>query len=68
VANPFENESIDYLVLVNHDEAYSIWPAFRELPEGWTVVGPKGERQPCLDWIESNWTDMRPGSLRSPRT
>jgi uncharacterized protein YbdZ (MbtH family) len=63
VVNPFEDESAAYLVLVNHEGQYSLWPAFREQPEGWTAVGPTGGRQHCLDWIESHWTDMRPKSL-----
>jgi uncharacterized protein YbdZ (MbtH family) len=65
MANPFESEGMDYLVLANLEEMYSIWPAVREIPEGWTAVGPKGERQFCLDWIDSHWTDMRPKSLKN---
>jgi uncharacterized protein YbdZ (MbtH family) len=26
-------------------------------------VGPKGKKKECLDWVEQNWTDMRPKSL-----
>ena len=63
MTNPFENENGEYLVLVNHEGQYSLWPDFREVPAGWTAVGPKGQRQVCLDWIEANWTDMRPKSL-----
>jgi uncharacterized protein YbdZ (MbtH family) len=64
MTNPFESEDADYLVLVNQEEQYSLWPAFREVPNGWTITGPRGKRQECLDWIEKNWTDMRPKSLR----
>jgi len=63
MTNPFENENGEYLVLVNHEGQYSLWPDFRDVPAGWTPVGPKGKRQICLDWIEENWTDMRPKSL-----
>ena len=63
MTNPFENENDEYLVLVNHEEQYSLWPAFREVPAGWKTVGPNGKRKECLDWIEANWTDMRPKSL-----
>src|SRR5262249_11446257 len=61
--NPFENEDGEYLVLVNHEGQHSLWPSFREIPAGWTATGPRGARQECLDWIEANWTDMRPKSL-----
>jgi MbtH protein len=63
MTNPFENDDGKYLVLVNHENQYSLWPAFREIPEGWTPVGPSGKRQDCLNWIDANWTDMRPKSL-----
>jgi MbtH protein len=63
MTNPFENPDGEYRVLVNDDRQYSLWPAFREVPAGWTMVGPMGKRQECLDWIEANWTDMRPRSL-----
>ena len=63
MTNPFEDENGEYLVLVNHEAQYSLWPAFKSAPAGWTVVGPRGKRKECLDWIEKNWTDMRPRSL-----
>lgn len=64
MSNPFEKEDAEFLVVVNGEEQYSIWPSFREIPAGWTAVGPKGNRKLCLDWIEQHWTDMRPRSLR----
>lgn len=63
MTNPFENENDDYLVLVNDEGQHSLWPAFREVPAGWTAIGPTGKRKECLAWIEANWTDMRPKSL-----
>jgi len=63
VTNPFENENGTYKVLVNHEGQYSLWPGFRDIPGGWEAVGPTGSRKECLDWIEANWTDMRPKSL-----
>jgi uncharacterized protein YbdZ (MbtH family) len=63
VSNPFESDEADYLVLVNGEGQYSLWPASIEIPAGWIATGPKGKRQVCLDWIETTWTDMRPKSL-----
>jgi uncharacterized protein YbdZ (MbtH family) len=63
MTNPFEDQDGEYLVLVNDEDQHSLWPAFREIPAGWRAVGPRGKRQECLDWIEANWTDMRPRSL-----
>ncbi|HWK88483.1 MAG TPA: MbtH family NRPS accessory protein [Longimicrobium sp.] len=53
-----------YMVVVNHEEQYSIWPADRELPLGWSAEGFKGLKADCLKHIEEVWTDMRPLSLR----
>jgi len=63
MANPFEAETGDFLVLINDEGQYSLWPAFRDPPAGWRGAGASGTRQSCLDWIEANWTDMRPKSL-----
>ena len=59
-----EDDKTIYEVVVNHEEQYSIWPADREPPLGWTLVGKKGSKKEVLDYIEEVWTDMRPLSLR----
>jgi MbtH protein len=53
-----------HVVVVNHEEQYSIWPAESALPAGWRAEGTTGSKQECLDHIERVWTDMRPLSLR----
>jgi MbtH protein len=53
-----------YNVVMNHEEQYSIWPADRDLPLGWSAVGKTGPKAECLAHIEEVWTDMRPRSLR----
>jgi MbtH protein len=53
-----------YLVVINDEEQYSIWPLDRELPAGWRADGTTGDRAACLAHIEAVWTDMRPLSLR----
>ena len=53
-----------YKVVINHEEQYSIWPADRDLPGGWTGAGKRGLKVDCLAFIEDVWTDMRPLSLR----
>ena len=54
-----------YMVVVNHEEQYSIWPAERDLPAGWKSAGKTGTKAECLQYIEEVWTDMRPLSLRT---
>jgi MbtH protein len=63
MTNPFDDEDGEYLVLINNEGQYSLWPTFRAVPAGWTAVGPRGARKTCLDFIDENWTDMRPKSL-----
>ncbi|MFD7665091.1 amino acid adenylation domain-containing protein [Streptomyces sp. NPDC059788] len=63
VTNPFENPDAAYLVLVNDENQYSLWPAAAELPGGWSVVHGEDTRQGCLDHVTRHWTDMRPKSL-----
>lgn len=61
--NPFEDDEARFLVLVNDEGEHSLWPAFAEVPKGWTVTLPEDTRQACLDHVERTWTDMRPRSL-----
>ena len=61
--NPFENPDANYLVLVNHEDQHSLWPAFAGIPDGWRTTFGEASRQECLDYIEASWTDIRPKSL-----
>ncbi|MFF7591549.1 MbtH family protein [Kitasatospora purpeofusca] len=63
MANPFEDPDASYRVLVNAEGQHSLWPAFADVPEGWDQVFGEAGRQECLDYIEREWTDMRPKSL-----
>ncbi len=61
--NPFEDENGIYHVLVNDEGQHSLWPTFVEVPQGWSVVHQSDSRAACLDYINKNWTDLRPKSL-----
>lgn len=63
MTNPFEDPDASYRVLVNHEGQHSLWPASLATPDGWTVAFGTGTRARCLEYIEENWTDMRPASL-----
>jgi MbtH protein len=62
VSNPFDDEEGAFYALVNDEGQYSLWPTFVDVPAGWTVT-QAGSRAECLEYIERNWTDMRPNSL-----
>ncbi len=59
-----QSEEFRYKVVRNPEEQYSIWPADREPPPGWSEVGKTGPKAECLAYIDEVWTDMRPRSLR----
>ncbi|MDE9376527.1 MbtH family NRPS accessory protein, partial [Pseudomonas aeruginosa] len=31
----FDRDDIQFQVVVNHEEQYSIWPEYKEIPQGW---------------------------------
>jgi MbtH protein len=55
---------IEYQVVVNDEEQYSIWFTDRELPAGWHAVGVSGSKDQCLAHIREVWTDITPLSVR----
>jgi MbtH protein len=59
----FDDADGEFLVLVNAEKQYSLWPALVDVPGGWETVHGRDTRQNCLDYIEKHWTDMRPASL-----
>ncbi|MFD0433145.1 MbtH family protein [Streptomyces chartreusis] len=63
MTNPFDNENGTFLVLVNDEGQHSLWPVFAEIPRGWTTAFGEASRAECLEFVEQNWTDMRPKSL-----
>ena len=61
--SPFEDKNGRYLALGNIEGQYSLWPVSIGVPHGWNVVYGEATRQDCLDFIDAEWTDMRPRSL-----
>ncbi len=59
-----DEDSTIYNVVVNHEEQYSIWPDYRDIPAGWRKEGKSGLKAECLAYIDEVWMDMRPLSLR----
>jgi MbtH protein len=53
-----------FYVVKNIEEQYSIWPSYKQIPNGWEIVGEPRIKSDCLAYIEQVWTDMRPLSLR----
>jgi MbtH protein len=63
MTNPFEQVDGKFLVLVNHEGQYSLWPGFAAVPNGWTQAFGLSTREECVAFISENWVDLRPRSL-----
>lgn len=63
MSNPFEDPDALYLVLVNAEGQHSLWPADAAVPAGWSTAHEADSREHCLQYVEEQWTDMRPHSL-----
>ena len=61
--NPFEDKNGEFFALINDEGQYSLWPAFIDVPAGWSIAHTKASRDICLDFINTHWGDMRPKSL-----
>ena len=54
----------EYMVVINHEEQYSIWPVSKKSPKGWLGTEIRGNQAKCQEYIEEVWTDMRPLSIQ----
>jgi MbtH protein len=63
LSNPFDDNDGTFFALINDEGQYSLWPAFADVPDGWQAVCGPDSRDACLNYIEEEWTDMRPNSL-----
>ncbi|OWY40109.1 MbtH family protein [Xenophilus sp. AP218F] len=63
--NPFDDDSLTFLVLRNAEAQHSLWPAQLAQPQGWALAFGPDSRAACLDYLNREWTDIRPLSLRA---
>jgi MbtH protein len=54
MCNPFEDKNGVFVVVVDTEGQYSLWPDFIDAPEGWTRVFGPALRDACLDYVEAN--------------
>ena len=59
MTNPFEDPCANYLVLLNDQQQYSLWPVSTEVPAGWRVVHQEDTYEASLGFIDANGTDLR---------
>lgn len=63
-AQASRKSDLQYKVVINHEEQYSIWRKDQKAPSGWKDTRFAGTLDQCQDYIEEVWTDMRPLSIR----
>lgn len=63
MTNPFDAPDGTFSVLVNEEGQHSLWPDFADVPAGWTVVHGPASRDACVEYVNANWTDLRPRSV-----
>jgi MbtH protein len=63
MTNPFDVQDGTFSVLVNDEGQHSLWPDFAAVPAGWTVAHGPTDRDSCVDYVNANWTDLRPRSV-----
>jgi MbtH protein len=56
--------SEDWVVLINTQEQYALYPSDLDLPGGWRPAGFTGSEQDCRTYVDEHWTDMRPLDVR----
>ncbi|MEU0992025.1 MbtH family protein [Streptomyces sp. NPDC005953] len=61
--NPFDDPDGIFHVVVNDEGQHALWPVFADIPAGWEGVWGPGPRDGALEYVEANWTDIRPKSL-----
>ncbi len=57
--NPFDEPKNQFIVLINHNGQYSLWPEFRQIPSGWKNIFGPTTKNDCIQYVESNWQDIR---------
>ncbi|MFC7845149.1 MbtH family protein [Streptomyces sp. NPDC057382] len=63
MTNPFDDAEGTFHVVVNAEGQHALWPVFADIPAGWNAVWGPGPRAAALEYVETNWTDIRPLSL-----
>lgn len=49
-----DNADGSFVVLTNNKRERSLWPEFKDVPDGWSVAFGPDSRQACLMWVEED--------------
>lgn len=54
-ANGERGRDVEYKVVLNDEQQYSIWPADKENAPGWHDAGVCGPKDECLAHVRRSW-------------
>lgn len=58
--NPFDDNDARFLILVNGNGQYSLWPLDIDVPVGWHIAYGDDTRARCLEFVTERWIDLAP--------
>ncbi|MUZ75256.1 MbtH family NRPS accessory protein [Agrobacterium vitis] len=61
--NPFEDDTHEFVALVNDQGQHSLWPAHFSIPAGWELAFGPESRALCIDYVNTTWTELRPTKI-----
>lgn len=60
----FSMDGTGFVILVNDEGQYSLWPSAKAVPDGWARSGPSGTKDECMAYVDRVWTDLAPNSAK----
>jgi MbtH protein len=55
--NPFDDDSVSFIVLRNNRSQFSLWPSTFSVPEGWESIFGPASRPDCEEYVTEYWTE-----------
>ncbi|WP_411139220.1 MbtH family NRPS accessory protein [Streptomyces sp. C10] len=52
-----------FSAVANAADRYSLWSECAEIPAGWTVSSGVADRSYRIEYVSTNWSDVRPPGL-----
>ncbi|MBM5815290.1 MAG: MbtH family NRPS accessory protein [Cyanobacteria bacterium K_Offshore_surface_m2_239] len=54
-----------YRVVKNQEGQYALWSFKLAPPAGWITIHSSNSQEECLEFIDSNWTNIMPNCLQN---
>lgn len=57
-------DDMTYIVVKNAENQHALWIGSRPVPDGWEPAGMTGDKDACLAFVRTAWTDITPLSVQ----